>query len=748
MTEWKFYIDDVEYDEPDNWDDVLLMLHRDEAYHGVFSEASISSLAFTEDAALYIMDKEEQEGLLALITFRAEYRCNDDEYEMLLTGALNLGKMERYCGAGCRVVLPIEQANCTMLVRNRLDTKVDLDSLLAFDKVTPLEAYEWAGFTLDMPAKAIPVGAVGNVEEAGDRVTWENFPFALFGIYSYIRPTYGKQANASINQTQLVPTVFAADSTGAIDTAVSPVVLINETINCFGGSFTYAFRFKGDIVNLGDANTIRIIIVKGLLPDNENPLNEPYDNPDNPTFVPLHNEVIGGTLEGDSNPVTKSFDYSYSGTTTLGPGEGVWGYMYFAQSTRLNDASQYVNFDPETSVSITAVRECPVTDAKAYMINEALSRVTEAITNACVRVRSDYYGRTDSRPYAAEVDGCGSLRAINNGLQLRRADVRDPQSDDFAEAKMFVSLKDLLEGLNPIDNIGFGIEADPDRPGFDQLRVEPIEYFYREEEVLSLPLVNDVKVVTVEQECWANIKIGYQKWEVEAVNGLDEVNANREFRTALTTVNHTISLLSKFVAGSYAIEVTRQQSYAESGAADTTYDNEAFVYCLIRALYGFDIEQGGVAGATGVYSPSTLYNWRIRPFYNLMRWFKSIANVYPHLGDTAKKLFFTAGTANYRAAGELSDLWCKLEDGVKAENQDLGVDDFAASDYIPLWRPKTIQFKCDLSIADYKLLRDSPHGYISVQCGTGEWLKGFINTVQFNPKLGEADFNLQLKWLV
>jgi hypothetical protein len=747
MIEWRFKLDEVEYDEPDNFADLVLVLMRNEQYHGVFFEASISSLRFSGAAADYILEKDEQEGLLAQILFTGEFRCDGEEWEEVIRGTLNMGKLERNCGTGCYVVVPIEQANCNMLLRNRFDQKVDLDNLYSFNKVTALEEYEYAGFNLTMLPKAIPVAATGNVEEAGDKVTWEHFPFALFGIYSYVRPSYGRQVNASINETQLVPTVFTADSTGAIDSAVSPVILINETIDCFDGLFTYNFRFKGDIVNLGDANTIRIIVVKGLLPDSENPLNEPYENPDNPTFVPLHNEVIGGTLQGDGNPVNKSFDYTYSGTTTLGPGEGIWGYMYFAQSVRTNDVNQYVNFDPETSVNISAIRECPSSDAKAYMVNEALSRITEAITDACLKVRSDYYGRTDSRPYAAEYDGCGSLRAINNGLQLRRADVRDPNSDDFAPAKIFISLKDALEGLNPIDNIGFGLEPDPDRTGFEQLRIEPVEYWYREEEILSLPTATDVKVVTQEQDAYIGVKVGYQKWEVEAVNGLDEVNASREFRTALTSVQNTLSILSKMVAGSYAIEITRQQSYAETGAADTTYDNETFIYCLTRALYGFNVEQGNITSPAGMFSPTTLYNWRIRPYYNLMRWFKSIANSYPNVGDTEKKLFFTGGVGNFRASGQNTG-GCVMEAGAKAENQDLGKADFLDDDFQPIWRPKEIHFKYPLSIAEYRLIKASPYGYVSVQCGVGGWLKGYIKSVQYSPTQGEAEFNLKLKWQV
>lgn len=733
MIQWRFFLDDVEYDEPDNFSDLLLMIKRDELYHGVFFEASISSLTFSGAAADKIIEKDRTEGFLAQVVFRAEFNC-ESEWEELIRGTLNMGKMRRRCGTGCSVVIPIEQTNCTMLLRNRFDQKVDMDSLVAFDKFTALEDYEYAGFDITMPSKALQVSAEGTVDEDGDKVMFDTLPDEFFAS-TYVRPTYEKSISESITTTQLTPTIWIAGANPIADQVVSPIILLEETIDCFDGQFSYNIRLKGSIY----ANSVffvRLRIMKGLLPETEDPLGFNPDNGPEDGFIILNDDLLtvtddpetGTTLDG-------TFDETRTGSTTLNNGEGIWVYLLVRQQSRAASFGAFVEFDEETAVNIQAIKECPDTTARVYAVNEALSRVTEAITNACLKVRSDYYGRTDSRPYASTEDGCGGLRVVNSGLQLRNA----------VDAKMFLSLKDAFEGLNPIDNIGFGIEPDPDRVGFDQLRVEPVEHWYQENEILALPLAVDVNENAVETEAYATIKNGYQKWEVEAVNGLDEINAKREFRTALTTINNALVIESKMVAGGYPIEITRQQSYAETGAADTTYDNEAFIYCVQRALYGFQIEQGGVTGATGMFSPTTLYNWRIRPFYNLMRWFKTIAVSYPTVGDTEKKVFFTAGTGNYRAAGEITT-GCKLENGVKAENQDLGKDDFIDGSFQPLWRAKEIVFKYPISIAQYKQIKANPYGYISVQCGTGEWLKGYINSIQYDPYKGEAEFNLKRKW--
>jgi hypothetical protein len=581
-----------------------------------------------------------------------------------------------------------------------------------------------------MPSKALEVAADGSVVDAGDTLIFDDFSTGGIFVESYIRPTYGNKRIESINATQLEPTFYAASSIDAEQGVLSPVVLIDEVIDCFDDDFDYTFRFKGTY-DLYGVPGITLFVLKGVLPEG---MAKPFSPEGLLLFTILHQEEI---LASGPEHVAGTFDKTYTGSTPLQSGEAMWGFMRITQAIKNSSDPNQVTFDKDTMVNIEAVRECPTSDAKVYMINEALSRSVEAVTNGCLKVKSDYYGRTDSQPYASPQDGCGSLRSLNSGLQLRNA----------VDAKLFLSPKDCIEGLNPIDNIGFGIEPDPARPGFDVMRVEDVRYFYRNEEVLALRAAPNVKIVVQENEHYSKVLSGYQKWEVERVNGLDEFNSNREYRTSLSSVSNVLTIQSKFVAGGYPIEITRQQSYAASGAADTKYDNEIFIYCVQRAMYDFTIEQGNITSAANIFDPNTIYNWRIRPYSNLQRWFKTIAASYTNIVDTDNKLFFTAGTGNYTASGEMTSTFCKPENGLKAENADMGQNDFnfLQEDPRPIWRPKTITFKYPLSVGEYKRIKASPYGYISVQCGTGEWLKGYIVSVQYSPTQGSGDFILRQK---
>lgn len=732
---YQFYLDDLEIDEPQGFADIALNMKRDDNWHGIFFEASASELAFYGVAAGYLKDKKKLEGLKSDVTFRALQACGIyDDLESIFEGKLDFGKYIESCGDTCMVRMPVEQIGCLMTLRNRYDQKVDLDATTTFNKLFALQQYSKINFEMELPAKEIQAAVDGSVGPEGNQnvVTYDPVVGGT-GQLIYMRPDYLVERYNNIATGQLnggtncegAGPINQSDCAGPI----TPQLLFEDTtISCFDGNFSYSTRQKGTIqwgagISLIDVKhrLVRWDGVGNIFTDGEVLVEETL----------FHSDTLD-----PAQPVL--FDHTFSGIVTIPDGIGFYSLLLVQVFTKNNtDAQLFLNYDAETTFTITANKVCPNTNANVYAINETLSRITEAITDNCFKVKSDYYGRTDSQPYTSTEDGCGALRVTTSGLKIRNA----PTSSFFA------SLKDMFDGLRGIDNIGMGIEYNPFIPNYSWLRIEPVEYFYQDIEVLRLPFVPEPQLSIQEQIHYSSIKSGYQKWEVEQVNGLDEPNSNREYRTSLSSISNPIDITSKLIAGSYPIEVTRQQSFADTGAADTTYDNETFIICIKRDVGGFIVEQGNIDNAANVYSPQTLYNWRIRPFSNLMRWFKSIANSYPNISDTDHKLFFSSGTGNFLAEGQLNGSSCKLENGVKAENRDLGVLDFAdQTEATPLWKPEYADFKYPLSVAEYKSLKSNPYGYISFQCGTGEWKKGYIQNIRYRLNKGEADFTLKLKY--
>lgn len=723
--EWIFYLDDIEIEEPTGFSEIELSIVRDDKGHGISFEASTSPLEFYGLAYTYLKELKESLGVKANVTFNAMATCGNYDYEEVLSGRLNFGKAKEKCGDTCTMQIPWEEDSCEIILKSRYDQKVDIEKTTGVDNLTALPNYLALGEEKVITAHEIMVATEGNVAEEGDEIDLSIFAQFVTIDFS-VRPTYSRQLFANINESLLIPTVFASSSNGVNDSAISPVVLLAEEIDCFNDLFNYEIRLKGsyDITYLGaDIQDVRIVVAKGTYPS--------------PLTI-LHQQV----LPFGENAASGTFDYNYTGSTGLNQGEGLYAWFGFLGEDGVfpEILSGSVTFDPQTYVNIEGVRSCPSTQAELFMVHETLSRAVESVTNGCVRVKSSYYGRTDSQPFSFDEDGCGGLRSLTSGLKIRRA----------VDGKFFASPKDLVEGLNAIDNIGMGVEADPDIPGKYLLRIEDLDYFYRDEEILRHDAIPKAETDTEETRHYSKIDVGYKYWEVENVNGLDEIHSTRQYNTSLDTINSPLDITSQLVAGSYPIEITRQQSFAVTGAADTKFDNNIFILCMVRTGYLYattEVDKGNISNAENIFSPSTIFNYPISPIRNLMRWYKSIAAGYATISDSENQLFFLSGTGNIQGKGFQTDADCRIERMALQENQNLYVTHFAnAADYTPKWRNELITYEYPLSIAEYNAIKNNPYGYISAQCGSGEFHKYWIKEIKYKLVKGIATFILRRKY--
>src|SRR5688572_11476545 len=164
---YRFYINDIEIEEPIGWDAFELSMKRDDVYHGMQFEASTSALRFFGVAGTYLRDQKTLYKLQANATFIAQSTC-DEEYETIITGRLNFGKYKDSCGvSGCIVSIPFEEEGCKVTFKNRFDQKVDLDNRYALDNATVLPDYAQMGQTIEIPAKALQSAVDGSVADAG-----------------------------------------------------------------------------------------------------------------------------------------------------------------------------------------------------------------------------------------------------------------------------------------------------------------------------------------------------------------------------------------------------------------------------------------------------------------------------------------------------------------------------------------------------------------------------------------------------
>lgn len=713
MINWKFYLNDEEIEEPIGFSEIVFNIIRDEKWHGVMFEASTSSLRFYGEAFDILKAAKVLNGVDADVTFRADQLCDSGtEYETGIEGKLNFSNYRESCGDACFITLSVEQVGCVMTLKNRMEQKVSVDSNIAVDGLTVLQNYSALGFNMDLATQNIPVSIEGSVQEGGEVMNLDVLTIGSITKLA-VRPIYSRSIDESIQTSQLTPSVSESKN----GEPISPILLLEELPQCFSGEFEYEVILKGsyniDFFGVSNIDYVRLYVAIGI-----------YDTP--LTIIHQVDLPFSGT------DAVGSFNQTWTGSTPLLEGQGFYVYLEVSEPSGVDALlpGSEVTFDEETYILISSSKQCPPTPAKVYMVNETLSRIAEAVTNRCLVVNSTYYGRTDSQPFAQDQDGCGGLRVLTSGLRIRQAD-----------KEFFASLNEVLEGLKAIDNIGFTIEPDI----VSVLRIEDVRYFYQDVEILSIDLVPSLEMQIVQSLVKTLIKVGYKKWEIQSVKGIDEFNSNKEFSTSVKSVNNTLDITSNLISAGYIIDDLRTRSLAATGREDTTYDNDVFIICVERAGYSYIVEQDNIDNRANIFSPETAYNWRIRPMYNLIRWAKSIFNAYPSLAASASKLFFRSGVGNYEAEGELpAGDPCKLENRVLAENDDLYITD--ADDMTPIWKPETIKFKYPLSLRDYNLIKATPHGYISVQCGEGEFIKAYISSIEYTPATGDADLTLLLKW--
>ncbi|HMP16364.1 MAG TPA: hypothetical protein PKD72_05035, partial [Gemmatales bacterium] len=242
----------------------------------------------------------------------------------------------------------------------------------------------------------------------------------------------------------------------------------------------------------------------------------------------------------------------------------------------------------------------------------------------------------------------------------------------------------------------------------------------------------------MQAEIFSTFEFGYQKWEAEQFNGLDELLTKRRYRTTIGSVQNQLSQISSMIASGYAIEITRRIGNTES--KDWRYDNDNFVICLKRSGSDLLVDLGNCINAANIYDPSTLYNYRISPVRNALRWMSTVIASYRQY--LSGKLIFMEGDGNYFAEGELNDSFAKIEAGPLQESEELSVDDL---DILltgkPLLQPERITFRYPLSVQAFKQLRNNPLGLIRYE---GEGIEGFgwIDSITYTPNEGLAQFKL------
>lgn len=858
---WRFTIIDrnnvsTVIKQPVNWDANTITIKRDPLLHGVFMDIGGTALEFYRNGGRLLKAENDQYGAAGIMYLLAEFNCSGT-FEALPKCQFIFSKFEWYCD-GCYAKVPATTIGEVVDLRNRIDQPVNLETLLGFDETTELPGYDKLPFDLTLPSKGIflqdNAGTVQDSVESFESglqppVTPGTIPTNLtlsqieFGLKDNLISEIGSFSVFSTHQQNYVSQNGAANFMILDGSGIIPLYC-NPVLNYYEGSLNYGdiseivpwdIRLKGKISVLesyiGNVNIflLRLRDRPGYLANGD--IHGSFPPPtDYDILASFAVNAVGCGNYTCMNPPNSGdilFDFIFQQDVPLFKGDRYYLFMPIAERksaaniTAVNAGAKAfsIDLDPVSHISISDISHTPDTIAKAYMINEALSRVTEAITNDRLRVYSDYFGRTDSHPYQADADGCGALECITNGLRIRRAEDQVPDKPSLYS----ISLQDIFTGIRPIHNVGMGIEVDNHRANHNLLRVEPWYYFYNDTVIMTCNNVAKIVKKTQEKQIYSTFKFGYGKWEAEQYNGLDEFLTKRIYRTTLDSIKNELQVYSTMVASGYALEITRRIK-SDIDTKDWKYDNESFIICLTRVQTfhvffdadtnsmsfdylgdsapflaaltidiagtvandstrtifsivisngthyvikftggatvneeshtvtfpslgldpGLFVELGNVESSENIIDPATIYNFRITPVRNAMRWIDTVFASYKQFDDN-NKIIFTDGDANYYAKGKMIDSTCRLENQPIAENITIDRTIFEDQDNAkPILSPERVTFDFPMSVNQYHHIKNKPTGRIAYNGGESgcESGYGYIDTITYKPNDGMANFSL------
>jgi hypothetical protein len=713
---------------PKGWEDTELVLKRHDKYDGIFKDYTVKVEFFCGAGKEYIDNIYDTQGIEAEVTVLIEVDCDDSGvFQELYDGKIIMKTYEKVQAAPEYTRVNLEQNGIMQTVLNRMETKINLSSTQTLDGTT-VEEFDYKNYDLTMHSKALSFGATFEVLTASDTSTGFNNGDDII-IDIPLTPTISE-----ISDTETVVNNYYTSGT-------TPYIFENNEVLT---SLNLSYRIKGSLT------------LNATTPGAKYEIEDFWLVRGYPGLSPiLYQTNSGGQFTGD---YTINFDIT-GDETISSPDEGDQLKFYLFLQTAPPDSP---DIDPDdnfpytvtltldedlTSVTLEAESIEDSTTSKASVIFETGADIARKISNQADSFRSNFFGRVDSQPYAYEENGCGSFGAITNGFQIRGFPI--------ADKPIIMSMKEFFDGLNAIYCLGLGIKDDS---GNTYIEIEPKEYFYRDEVILTFSNIRNLKTRLNEKLFFNRAEIGYKFWRKEGRNGLDEFCTKYNYSLLLKSISNNLDAVSELIAGPQTIERQRRQQYINTSTTDEEYDNNNFIICLNRSVNESNIPDGlSVAekdenfdNIEEVLSPETIYNLRIKPARNLRNWLKILATSVIKSNDTLKDIKFSSAEGNYIIESQGTESCDPGLTSLIESSEDIELVIPNSNDsFEPLFSGEIDEFEAPLSLDDYLTLKDVdlddvPNSFKKINYSTSDedYLSGYIQEIRYKPIKGMATFKM------
>jgi len=434
--------------------------------------------------------------------------------------------------------------------------------------------------------------------------------------------------------------------------------------------------------------------------------------------------VTGGTNNGDSYYLQINEEL-----TNLGVDPITWSLTDY-------DFEKEIPYpgsgEPISYLRVTADTTFPTSFTTSFLIHDAALSISDRIIGKNVSLYAPVLG-SNLTAIAYPSNGCYWSYILAKGLQFRGYDV------DVKPVSM--SMSEWWDGIDPILNLGLGTRV---IDGDEKIYIGKKEEFY-DDSSTSVDFYNLMFETSYDEDLNFNkITIGFETWKSESVSGIDDPQTNHVYASRFKRTGKEITIQSKFIAASTAMEFTRRQSLEKT--TDYKFDDNTFIVAInpipseelypIPATYipFFPEFDESFDSVTGLHSPQAKYNLRLTPARNLLRWLPYInAGLQSYLGSEYK---FQSGEGNYDMESEMSIFDCdpaKFEGLPLSEKQNIPVTDITISVSM-----RSRDISIPMTIDEFMAMDAEPEKAIGISQTDANPVKFFVDVFDYSFAKGSA----------
>jgi hypothetical protein len=788
--------------DPLGWEAGTYSIRRSEDYKGAFHQYTTNFKFHCNGGGKQFIDAVyEARDIDGRIDILIEYDCDGSgTYDTLFNGTLNLAS---YKTENDYTTVNIESTDLLTKLYSRDEVNVDMESAVSIggQAITPLHTTQVALQPVVLDFKSEFLIYNGYVKEEQERYKSIDVHKSYFTHNtSLLRADWTETVPWSEFNTMGTD----KDVTSFQRSQVQYVLKMNTPAITFPQTVKYTVDFKGTFedTQLTDNATRKVLNYQLMLMYG---IKEPYKQMNEiAIYWGAGNSRVGGY---EASPFIDYFDTTtnpiYTGNIDLNPGDEVYLVWFLEYWPQANNTDVKVKWTyNESRFTLEGKTSYRSTKTKSVLVHDAFMQVVDAIADSDSNFHSDYFGRTDSQKETYTQNGCGSLLALTNGLNIR----------ELYNKPLYHNFKGLFNAIDCIYNIGLGYTD-------GKIRIEPLAFFFdNTTRIISLPFVNRYELKADNPKYINKIQIGYAKWQAEFNGGLYDPNAKHEYSTIISSAKTTFIKLCEYITSSFSIEFTRRKNVNIAPTEDWRYDNDNFIIAVKAGIQAnatfeafgnmiileasitaapYDIititgsaQNSGTftvmnvlaAGAiTYIYTFETLTDSGGAELITLSNTsrniyaperandaFNSVSNMEGHdsainLRLTPKRMLlahlnvitaglqkikgfvkFVKGEGNTALITAKKDIGCPEDfDGQPlGEADSIEWSDDRARNIHPLWFPEVYSFEYPLTYQQFKTIKANPYGYIEFYRFENDKKAGYILNMEYQLKTGMTKFEL------